>query len=261
MKNLVIVKGAGDIATGVIIKLHNCGFKVLALEIPKPMAVRRTVSFCEAVYDGECEVEGVKATLIKDVSELENVEGIAVLVDENAECTKKLNALAFVDATIAKKDLGLTLDLAEVVIGVGPPFEVGVHCHAVVESNRGHSLGKIIYKGKAQENTGLPSIVMGYDKERVIYSDVSGELLAIKKLGDYVEKGDTILKIDDVEVKTQINGIVRGLIRDGYVKKGLKIADVDPRDLSYEEVYCVSDKARCIAGGVLEAILNLKKVL
>lgn len=254
----VLIRGAGDIASGIAHRLFNSDFLVFMAEIEKPSSIRRKVCFSEAVYDGEQEIEGVKAILSKDPEEalyLARKGYISVFIDPELTFLKYINPLVVVDAILAKKNLGTQKDMAKIVIGVGPGFEAGLDCHAVIETKRGHNLGKVILKGRAEENTGIPGEVMGFALERVIYAPASGKIRILKDIGSIVSKDDTVALIDDIEVKAKINGVLRGIIRDGYeVHIGLKIGDVDPTGI-VENCYTISDKARAVGGGVLEAIL------
>lgn len=285
MKDLVIVRGGGDIATGTIYKLYRCGFKVLVLEVAHPSAIRRNVAFSEAVYEGAQTVEDVTCYLAADLEEaitMLDAGKLTMLVDAKGECIKKLRPRAVVDAILAKKNLGTNRDMADIVIGLGPGFMAGesdteADVHAVIETMRGHSLGRIIYEGSAIANTGIPAVVGGFGKERVIKSPAKGILRNRKHIADVVNKGDVVAVIEPVScgnsvklerpdplaenipVYATIDGILRGMIRNGYpVTEGFKIADIDPRIEELENCYTISDKARCIAGGVLEAIMYLK---
>lgn len=266
MKDLIIVRGGGDIATGTIYKLYKCGYRVLVLEIDKPSAIRRHVAFSEAVYEGEKKVEDVTCYLVHTVEEamIMLAEGnLVVMIDPKGESISKLKPIAVVDAILAKKNLGTTKDMAPIVVGVGPGFVAGEDVHAVVETLRGHNLGRVIYQGAAEKNTGIPGVIGGYGKERVIHSPASGILRNRKSIGDLVKKGDIVAVIvngsEEVPVYATLDGILRGMIRDEYeVTKGFKIADIDPRESEYDNCFTISDKARCVAGGVLEAILNLR---
>lgn len=266
MENLVIVRGGGDISTGTIYKLYKSGFRVLILEIEKPSAIRRNVAFCEAVYEGVQQVEDVICHLAKDIDEAKEMlqnRLLTMLVDPKGNCIEELRPLAVVDGILAKKNLGTSKKMADIVIGLGPGFTAGEDVHAVVETMRGHNLGRIIYEGKAQENTGVPGNILGYGKERVIKSTAQGILKNKCSIADVVKKGDCIAVIDtkegEVPVLASIDGILRGLIRDGYmVTEGFKIADIDPRKDELKNCFTISDKARCIAGAVLEAILYLR---
>lgn len=259
LNNIVAIRGGGDIATGIAYRLYNAGLKVMILEIEKPTVIRRKVSFAEAVYQKETIVEGVKGKLGKDYDDAIDIilkNQIPVIIDPNGEIIKKYNFTVVVDAILAKKNIGTTKDMAPLVIGVGPGFTAGEDVHVVIESNRGHNLGKVIYKGKAEENTGIPGTIQGYSEERVIRANNQGIIRVVKDIGTIVEEDETVAIIEGVEVKTKIKGVVRGMIRDGfYVKNDMKIGDVDPRGI-IEYCYTISDKARAIGGGVLEAICN-----
>ncbi|MCI5648490.1 MAG: EF2563 family selenium-dependent molybdenum hydroxylase system protein [Fusicatenibacter sp.] len=265
MEKLVIVRGGGDIASGTIYKLYQCGFPVLVLEIPNPSAIRRKVSFSEAVYEGSQTVEKVTCTRVNNLQEAVSLleEGkLPLLVDPAGECIRELKPTTVVDAILAKKNLGTTKEMAPVTVALGPGFVAGEDVDAVIETMRGHSLGRVIYQGSAIKNTGIPGKIAGYDRERVIKSPADGILRNIRRITDTVKKNEVIAvvetKEETVPVKATIDGLLRGLIRDGYpVTRGFKIADIDPRISEYENCFTISDKARCIAGGVLEAICHL----
>ena len=231
MKNLIVVRGGGDIATGTIYKLKKCGFSVLILEIAHPSAIRRNVAFSEAVYEGHSKVEDMECFLAKDEDEAERFlkeDKLTMLIDPNGNCLKRFKPVAVVDAILAKKNLGTTRDMAPITIALGPGFAAGQDCDAVVETMRGHKLGRVIHEGKAIANTGVPGRIGGYA----------------------------------AEVPASLSGLLRGLIREGYpVTKGFKMADIDPRLNEYENCFTISDKARCIAGGVVEAYFVLKQQL
>lgn len=266
IENLIIVRGGGDLASGTIYKLHKCGFPVLVLEVEAPSAIRRNVAFSEAVYEGSQQVEDVTCTLARSVEEaLELISAgkLAMLVDPAGESIARLKPMAVVDAILAKKNLGTCRSMAPITVALGPGFEAGVDVDAVIETRRGHKLGRVIWQGCAEENTGVPGIIGGYGKERVIHSPAAGVLRNVKKITDTVYKGETIAIVEtdrgEVPVPATIDGLLRGLIRDGYpVSEGFKIADIDPRVEEYNNCFTISDKARCIAGGVVEAILQLK---
>ena len=265
MENLVIVRGGGDIATGTINRLYQCGFKVLVLEVAAPSAIRRNVAFSEAVYQGEQKVEDVTCFLaenIVDAVTMLNEGKLVMLVDPEGASIRKLQPMAVVDAILAKKNLGTNKGMADITVALGPGFEAGNDVDAVIETKRGHSRGRVIYQGQAIKNTGIPGMIGGYTKERVIHSPAEGKLRNVKKITDIVKQGDIIARIEtgkkSIPVEATIDGLLRGLIRDGYpVTKGFKIADIDPRIDEYDNCFTISDKARCIAGGVLEAILHL----
>lgn len=298
-KNLLIIcRGAGDLATGIIHRLHRAGHRVIALETDYPAAIRRQVSFCEAVYDGSAAVEGVTARIVPALADAETdtetysgindtpaahiasekwdslaIEAVLeagevpLLIDPKGESIALLKPDVVVDAIIAKKNLGTTIDMAPLVIGVGPGFTAGQDVHLVIESMRGHNLARIITDGMAQPNTGVPGNIAGFTSERVIHAPAAGYIHDVRKIGDIVQKGDEIARIypdkesydnalsEYVPVNATITGIIRGLIREGYYfRKGFKIADIDPRESELTNCFTISDKARSIAGSVLEAV-------
>ena len=323
---LIICRGAGDLATGIIHRLHRAGHRVIALETDYPAAIRRQVSFCEAVYDGSAAVEGVTARLVPALNDAKNdtesatetdaetdaeigteiateadvetdtetysgvndtpaahiasekwdrsaIEAVLeagevpLLIDPKGESIALLKPDVVVDAIIAKKNLGTTINMAPLVIGIGPGFTAGQDVHLVIESMRGHNLARIITDGMAQPNTGVPGNIAGFTSERVIHAPAAGYIHDVRKIGDIVQKGDEIARIypdkgsydnalsEYVPVNATITGIIRGLIREGYhFKKGFKIADIDPRESELTNCFTISDKARSIAGSVLEAV-------
>ena len=266
MKDLIIVRGGGDLATGSVYKLKKSGFPVLILEVANPSAIRRNVAFCEAVYQGTQTVEDMTCYLANSLEQAEALlrEGkLAVLVDPMGESVSKLQPLAVVDAILAKKNLGTNRNMAPITVALGPGFTSGVDVDAVVETKRGHNLGRVLWSGSAAANTGIPGMIGGFGKERVIHCPAKGILRNVKHITDTVSKGDIIALVETengpVPVKATLDGILRGLIRDGYpVNAGFKIADIDPRAEEYNNCFTISDKARCIAGGVLEAVLQRK---
>lgn len=258
---LVVIKGAGDLATGVGFRLFRCGFPVVMTELPQPTHVRRTVAFAEAVYKKETTVEGITAQLIETSKQIGDVlleNKIPVIVDPQAVIICEQKPQVVVDARIAKRNLGTKKSEAALVIGLGPGFTAGVDVHAVIETNRGHNLGRVILDGTAEPNTGIPGIINGYGKERVLRSPIEGIISPVKTIGNFVGKGDLIAKVGREPVLAPFDGILRGLIRGGItVYKGMKIGDVDPQG-SRDHCYKISDKALAIGGGVLEAILMQK---
>lgn len=261
-ETLVAVRGGGDIATGSIQKLYRAGFKVIVLEIEKPSAIRREVAFCEAVYEKEMTIEGITAKLCNCVEEIKEVwreKKIPILIDPNGDSIKKIKPHVVVDAILAKKNYGTNREMAPITIGLGPGFTAKEDVDIVIETMRGHNLGKLIFEGKPMENTGTPGIIKGVGKERVIYSPCAGQIKNISKIGEMVEKNQLIATVDGKEVLASISGVLRGLIRDGYeVPERFKIADIDPREEEQQNCFTISDKARAIGGAVLEAILYLK---
>jgi xanthine dehydrogenase accessory factor len=258
----VLVRSGGDLASAVIQKLHRCGFEIVVCELENPKMVRRTVSFSNAVYEGSYEVEGIKAVHVKDVSEIslylkENL--IPVVTDLESKILEVYHPDIFIDATLSKKKVTYNKDYMPIIIGLGPEINAGIDADIVIETCRGHDLGRLIFNGFAKVNTSIPGFIDGYGKERVLRAPCDGQINTYKKIGDMVEKDETIMTVNDMPVKSQIKGVIRGLIHPSVlVTKGLKIGDVDPRG---SRAYCfsISDKGRNIAGGVLEAILMLLK--
>lgn len=264
----IIVRGGGDLATAVIHRLTKAGYPVLVLETKYPAAIRRQVSFCEAVYEGKATIEGIEATLIASAEERFSVweQGkVPILVDPDGVCIPKVDPFCVVDAIIAKRNLGTNRSMAPVTIGIGPGFEAGVDVHYVIESMRGHNLGRIYTKGCALPDTKTPGNIGGYTKERVIHAPSDGVIATLSQIGDVVETGQTIAVIkkdrEEVPVYATIPGILRGMIRDGYpVSEGFKIADIDPRKEQLKNCFTISDKARCIAGSVLEIVCMAQNI-
>lgn len=258
----VLIKGAGDLASGIACRLHQCGFFVVMTDLPVPTAVRRTVSFSRAIYENEATVEFTTGRLCHDWQEAKaclDAGDLAVLVDPEAEILKDYQPDVLVDAIIAKKNLGTKIEDAPIVIGVGPGFTAGEDCHCVVETKRGHYLGKCIYEGSAIANTGVPGDIGGYTKERILRAPCDGLFEPALEIGSIVEAGDICGYVDGQAMVSLIPGVVRGLLQSGVkVTAGMKSGDVDPR-CSVEHCDSVSDKARAIGGGVLEAIMHLSK--
>lgn len=271
-KILIICRGGGDLATGIVHRLFRAGFPVLVLETDSPAAIRRQVSFSEAVYDGTATVEGVTAERIAsaDRASVNHVleEGhVPLLVDPEGSSIPLLKPDIVVDAIIAKKNLGTAKEMAPLVIGVGPGFTAGEDVDLVVESMRGHNLARIFTTGSALPNTGIPGNIGGFTKERVLHAEAAGYMKNIRQIGDIVEKGEEIARIYEkmtedgtfsgsyVSVEASISGMIRGLIREGYhFQKGFKVADIDPRESELANCFTISDKARSIGGSVLEAV-------
>ena len=302
---LIIVRGAGDLASGVLAAIHICGFRVLALETANPSAIRRTVAFSEAVRLGHCIIEGIEARLIakeqaarilsaKD-SESDTQSGteaittilsgteviaagiktndaagskanrlsfIPIAVDPAGELISELQPAAVVDAIIAKKNCGTRLDMAPLVIALGPGFTAGKDAHIVIETMRGHNLARLIYQGAALPNTGVPGPVGGESALRVIHAPAAGTLRVIHDIGESVTRGETIARIihtdgSVTDVAASLNGIIRGMLPDGFVvRSGLKMVDIDPRLTELNNCFTISDKARSLGGAVLTALLS-----
>jgi len=256
----VCVRGGGDIASGVAWRLFQCGFRVFITEIPKPMAVRRKVSFCEAVHDGHAEVEGVEALLIhgpSDTGPVWDKGRIPLLIDPECEIAKTMKPDIIVDAILAKKNIGTAVNDAPLVIALGPGFEAGRDSDFVVETNRGHNLGRLLTGGSAEPDTGVPGPVHGFTVDRVIRAPCEGIWECDLKIGEIVKKGDVVGSVGTEAATARINGVLRGVIRPGTpVRRGLKIGDIDPRGRK-EYCHTISDKALAISGGVLEGILKV----
>ncbi len=255
----IVIKGAGEMATGIAHRLFVSGFtRIVMSEIARPIAVRKLVAFCEAVYDGSIVVEDVRAELIKDVAELPAVwerKAVGVIVDEKASFIDAVRPDVVIDAIMAKRPKGPMKKAGAFTIGVGPGFVAPDDADAVVESNRGHDMGRVIYRGQAEPHTGVPGTTAGFTKERVLRSPHAGLVKPVKTIGDTVRKGETVAYVDQTPVCAEIDGIVRGLIRPIQVPDREKIGDVEPRG---EKRYCftISEKAHAIAGGVLEAVMH-----
>jgi xanthine dehydrogenase accessory factor len=256
---IVLIRGGGEVASGVAHRLHQAHFKICMTEISHPLAVRREVAFSEAIYEGEKKVEGVRAKFISKPEEIESLwkkGDVPILVDPDGKKTRAfLKPDVLVDAIMAKRNLGTQINDAPLVLGLGPGFTAGEDVHVVVETNRGHLLGKMILSGTAEPDTGIPGEIGGYTVERVLRTMKKGIFYPQKSIGDRINEGAVVAVVDDFPVIAKISGIVRGLLREGVeVKKGMKVGDIDPRGKK-QSCFTVSDKARAIGGGVLEAIL------
>lgn len=262
LKQLVIgIKGAGEMASAVAWRLFSAHFhKIFMMEIDRPLAVRRAVSYCEAVYEGSKKVEDVEALRVRDLEGVQSAwqhRKIAVIIDPEWRLVPKIHPNVLVDAILAKKNLGTSLTEARLVIGLGPGFCAGKDVHMVVETNRGHNLGRIITSGCAEPNTGIPGSIGQHSVKRVLRAPAAGVFRARCSIGDSVKTGDPIGSVSKLEIRAEIDGILRGLIRSGTkVPIGLKLGDIDPRG-EREFCYTISDKSRAIAGSVLEAVLRI----
>lgn len=258
---LVAVKGAGDLASGVMHRLTRAGFAVMATELPQPMVLRRTVAFAEAVALGQATVEGVTARLANSLEEAQTIldsHEIPILVDPAGEVLRAARPRVLVEATLSKRNSGVTIADAPIVIALGPGYEAGRDVHAVIETNRGHNLGRVYLQGTAEANTGVPGTIGGYSMERLLRAPCAGTLYGRRQIGETVAAGETVAVVEadgtTTPVNAAISGILRGLVRDGLpVQAGLKVGDIDPRAVR-EHCFTISDKSRAVAGGVLEAI-------
>ena len=265
---LVIVRGAGDLATGVVYSLYKAHLKIIILETQYPSSIRRKVSLSEAVYDGESKVEDIEAVLVKSYEEALNIiankdyKKIPILIDPNCDILKNIKPTFLIDAIIAKKNLGTNKSMAKYTIALGPGFTAGKDCDIVIETMRGHNLGRMYLEGEAIPNTGIPGNIGGKEAERVIHASSDGIIENVKNIGDFVKEKEVIAYINNnnekIEVLATFDGLLRGIIKDGFkVHKGLKIADIDPRKSEYDNCFTISDKARNLGGSVLTAMMYL----
>lgn len=264
MNENVLIRGGGDLASGVALRLHRSGMRIAITELAQPLVIRRTVSFAEAIYQGKIQIEGVSASRVESLSGIQDnwEEGIIpVLVDPDCTILKEMDQASerisvLVDGRMIKSPPYLDLDSASLVIGLGPGFIAGENCHAVIETNRGHFLGRVIWRGSAQPNTGIPEGFGNQYRDRVLRSPVEGLFQSHAEICKHLDAGDLIAEVNGHQILAPFKGVLRGLLHSGlYVKRGFKIGDLDPRD---DPIYCtlVSDKSLAIAGGVLEAILT-----
>jgi len=255
-RRFAIVRGGGDLATGVIYRLWKANFEVLCLEVHSPLVVRRSTAVAEAVFEGKIKIEGMSAERIDTISEWTDRRKVAVLIDPEGISIKELCPSLVVDGIMKKNYTGTSKNMAPLVLALGPGFSAPDQVHGVIETKRGHYLGRLITNGSAIPNTGCPGMEMGYTTERLLRAPASGYITNICNIGDHIEQGETVAAMGDIEIKTKISGTLRGLIHPSVkVEKGLKIGDVDPRDIR-EYCFTISDKALSVAGGVLEAILS-----
>lgn len=256
---MVLIRGAGDIASGIALRLYKSGYSIIMTELEHPTSIRRSVCFSEAVRKGETTVEGIRAIFCNSLSlAFEQIKNnvIPIVIDNEWSREKKYRFDSIVDARLAKINIDTSINDSSVVIGIGPGFTASEDCHAVIETKRGHSLGRVYYNGTAIPNSGIPGDILGFTEERILRSPCSGVFHSIKKIGDYVNRGDVCAYVGNIPVCSNINGVIRGLLPENTtVPQGFKSGDVDPRaDISY--CYTVSDKALAVAGGVLESLLH-----
>ena len=260
---LVVIRGAGDIASGIAVRLHRAGAQIVMLDVAVPTAVRRAVCFSEAIRLKQAQVEDVCGKLCASAKQAQVTAAsgeIAVLIDPVGARIAELSPYAVVDAILAKRNMGTTRDMARVVIGVGPGFQAGTDsgadCHAAIETKRGHYLGRVIYDGSPIPNTGVPGNIGGYSTERVLRAPTEGIFEPVRKIGDVVKKGDLVARVGQAQLYATIDGVLRGLLQEGVpVTRGMKSGDIDPR-CKVSHCFSCSDKARAVGGGVLEALLH-----
>ena len=255
---LVLIKGAGDLASGAAYRLKRSGFPLIMTELPTPLMVRRAVCFGEAVYSGQVTVEGITARRVESVAEAEGLaytDVIPVLVAPQPEIVPTLKPQVLVDAIMAKVNTGTAIHDAPLVIALGPGFTAGQECHAVIETNRGHWLGRVIDAGQTEPDTGQPGAVKGQLADRVLRAPAEGHVIAVANLGDRLQAGQLIATVAGHEVRAPFAGVLRGLVHSQVpVTKGFKIGDLDPRGV-VRHCFTISDKSLAVGGGVLEAIL------
>jgi xanthine dehydrogenase accessory factor len=256
---IAVVKGGGDLGSGVAWRLWNVGFRVICTDLAQPLVIRRTVAFSNAIYEGRALVEGVSAERIGAADEAFfawSQNTLPVIVDPDARVVDIYKPEVIVDAIMAKRNTGTTLAHAPRVVALGPGFVAGVDCHAVVETQRGHDLGRVLWSGSAAPNTGVPGVIGGEGERRVVRAPADGRIYGRRAIGDAVKAGEVIASIDQTPVLATIDGMLRGMLHDRVrVSAGMKIADIDPRGVR-AHCYTISDKALAIAGGVLEAVLT-----
>jgi xanthine dehydrogenase accessory factor len=257
---LACVRGGGDLATGAAFRLFRAGLPVVVLELPEPRVIRRAVAFAEAVYRREIEVDRVTARLAQDAggaAAMARSGLVAVLVDPDGRALDALRPVAIVDGRMLKRNPGDTRrDQAPLVVALGPGYTAGVDCHAVVETNRGHDLGRVIRHGPAEPNTGVPGRVAGRESERVLRAPAAGEIRGVVEIGETVSAGQLIATVGGEPLLAPLDGVLRGLTHDGLrVSAGAKIGDVDPRGVR-RHCFTISDKALAVGGGVVEAVLS-----
>ncbi|NLQ12329.1 EF2563 family selenium-dependent molybdenum hydroxylase system protein [Olsenella sp. KGMB02461] len=258
---LVCIRGAGDLASGCAVRLSRAGMDVVMLDVAEPTSVRRSVCFSEAVRLGEATVEDIRGVAVdgpKSAFEALAAGNVAVMVDPDGRFVPDLAPDALVDAILAKRNLGTTRSMAPIVVGVGPGFTASIDVDAAVETQRGHDLGRVYYQGSPAPNTGIPGNIGGYTTERVLRAPADGAFLGVRAIGDVVSAGDVVATVDGVPLVATIDGVLRGLLQDGLrVTRGMKSGDIDPR-CEVSHCFSVSDKARAVAGGVLEAVEHFR---
>ncbi len=262
-KPLIYVRGGGDLATGVAARLHRCGFHVVVAEVERPRAVRRLVSLAEAIYQGTVEIEDLRGVRVAGaLAALQSLQRgvIPVMVDPDADALAPLEPVALIDARMRKKPPEKKFSSVPLVVGLGPGFTAGETCDVVIETKRGHHLGRAIWNGQAAEDTGVPGEVSGHAVDRVLRAPADGRLTPQVVLGAMLKKDDCIATFDELEVRAPFDGVLRGLIHESVeVSQGEKIGDVDPR-LDPRHCIEISDKSLAVGGGVLESLLSRPEI-
>jgi xanthine dehydrogenase accessory factor len=259
----VVVKSGGDLGTGVAWRLHRCGFRVLVTETARPTVIRRTVAFASAVFEGTTTVDGITARLVNDdagIADAWAAREVPVVVDPEGAAIQRLRPDVVVDAILAKRNTGTRITDAPTVVALGPGFTAGVDCHAIVETKRGHNLGRVLLERSAEPNTGVPGTVGGESAKRVLRAPTEGVFRTTRAIGDSIQIGDVAAYVENAPIRSQLNGVVRGLLYDGLrVHTGMKVGDVDPRGI-ISHCFTISDKALAVGGGAVEAILYLRQL-
>ena len=259
---IVLIRGGGDLASGVAFRLYKAGFRIVIAELPKPLTVRRLASFSEAIYTGEVMLEGITAKRVNEIDDplwvlqLLSKGRIPVMVDPDGKSIQAVHPTVIVDARMLKIPPEALRHTARLYIGLGPGFIGGANCHAAIETQRGPWLGRVLWDGPAQSDSGVPESIGNVHSERVLYAPSDGTMVAMKTIGEIVQEGEVVAEINNQPVIAPFKGILRGLIHpDVVIQKGMKIGDMDPRN---DPILCnhVSDKALAVGGGVLEAILS-----
>lgn len=261
---LVLLKGAGDLGSAAARRLHLMGFRVVMTELPEPLCIRRKVAFAECVFTGATQVEGVIGELATSPAQIDAIlrrGAVAVIVDPECSVARTLQPKVIVDARMLRRSINTRIDEADVVIGLGPGFVVGEHAHAVVETNRGHHLGRVLYEGSAEPSTGIPAPIGDQTDARVLRAPASGRFEPVRDIGDRVEQGEVVASVSGQPIVAALSGVIRGLIHEGvHVRAGIKVGDIDPRGVR-EYCFTISDKANAVAGGVVEACFYMLRRL
>lgn len=260
---IILLRGGGDLATGVAARLHRAAFRVLVIELEKPLALRRNVAAAQAIYAGEIDIEDLHAVRVESLPAARRAwekGDLPVMIDPEGRSLEGLSPQVIVDARMRKQPPEWGIEVAPLVIGLGPGFTVGVDCHAVVETQRGHDLGRVIWSGQAAPDSGVPEQVSGFEADRVLRSPAPGHVHPEVHLGAVVQAGSIVAIVDGSEVRASFNGVLRGLVHENVlVVEGMKIGDLDPR-LEIRNAFLISDKSLAIGGGVLEAVLSRAEI-
>lgn len=260
---IVLLRGGGDLATGVAARLHRAAFRVLVVELPAPLAVRRTVSAAQAVFSGEIKIEELHAHLASGIDQVHKVWAagdLPVMIDPEASSADALRPMVIVDARMRKRGPEWDLRSYPLGVGLGPGFVAGENCHAVVETRRGHTLGRVIWNGAAAPDSGVPDPVFGLDADRVLRAPRDGHVAGHAQIGDLVQQGDLLAEVAGAEIRAAFAGVLRGLVHESVeVRSGMKVGDLDPRS-EPSHAFLISDKALAIGGGVLEAVLAQEQI-